>query len=118
MNELQKQTLRMLADGKGFSEIAREFGCSRQYVHQMAHKAISLRSVATNNYPVLAKHINENYRSAREFAMRAGVTYQIVQDMLKRGRVPSWEVIRKLAHCAGLTAEELMQRGDEAADSE
>ena len=111
MTDKQKCVLQSLIDGKGYTEIAKEMGVSRQTVYNIAKQAIGHGGNYTQGfYPNIRNYIAENCKSMKEFADCAGVDYKLVQEMLKHGRSPRWPDISKMMAYTGMGVRTLMVR--------
>lgn len=114
MTEKQKYVLRGLLDGKGYTEMAVEMGVSRQAVHQIAKAAVHIgrgRMYSRENYshyPVLADALVESGMSKNQFVHKLGISYTTLDNMLLRGHVPVYRILKKVASGIGVSVSRLM----------
>lgn len=111
MTDKQVAVLQGLIDGKGYAEIGRELGMTRQNAFLTAKNAIKIRGVENAEYyPELRRYVSNNYKSIRDFCVNHGLCYQIVCNMLLRGSTPSFKTILRLREITGLSADDLMAK--------
>ena len=114
MTEKQKYVLRGLLDGKGYTQMAAEMGVSRQAVHEIAKAAVHIgrgRLYSRENYnhfPVLADALVESGMSKNQFTQKIGISYTMLDNMLIRGHVPGYKVLRRIADGIGVSVSRLM----------
>ena len=111
MTEKQKRVLRGLMAGRSYTEIAQEMGITRESAYSLAKRAIAHGGNYTKGfYPNIRNYIAENCVNIADFAKGVGVSYTLVQQMLKYGRTPNWTTIKKMTEYTGMDIKTLMVR--------
>lgn len=118
-NEQKLKGLQMLIDGASYSDVARDFGVSRERIRQMysnligssKKKAVYRKERAV--YPALENWMIEHDCSVSELAEKLGIHFSTVSEFLNGKRYFKIKTLTKLLKVTGLTYEDLYMRGDE-----
>ena len=112
----KEDKIRMFAmrlDGASYSDIAREYDISREYVRQIFEgilDTVSTRSLRYNKsciYPGIKNWLDQNDTSAFQLAQAMGMNYPTnLYDILTGKHMPRKEMIDRLLIATGLTYEQ------------
>ena len=103
---------KMRLEGATYEEIAKEFGVTRQRIHQIMYKAVREKHTKSNNkivYPNIRKWLEEKELTTKKFAQLHGLNYGTIWKALQRDEM-STKTANQILKATGLTYEEAFRK--------
>lgn len=103
---------KMRLEGATYEEIAKEFGVTRQHIHQIMSKVVREKHPKFNDkivYPNIRKWLEEKELTINKFAKLHGLNYVTILNALKRDEM-STKTANQILKATGLTYEEAFRK--------